>query len=522
MFKIQNGGIHQKSTVPKQTLVVTDFCARKFTGPGSRESNENKGTRNTSIPISQISSIEYRKPNSTQIIQLDEQTKGHLINLLSSNTQYQNGNKNPTFVNNSNGDSKKDRRKSMGNLSSHNLEESFKNQDEMENEIPLKQPNKQNQETKGNSKVKDDFELIPNRKKYDTSFEDEFYEAQSLKNFNETKIQVTKKPSLQDKNGAHGFQPESINKTKDQKSEFSISRNSKENGSFKKEEDNQFNLTTTNNSYKNKNRETSEKQSIRNHSPIKSEESKKEKRNSVIILNDALDGVNQEIETSNFSFEPTKKNKVSDVPSSTMNLSSLNTSKSHSEILNKDLIKTSGQSHGENNIKKIVVIKSDGGENTNPSNANKNLETISISNLIHTHYYDGKIRQGLGKKVSEKLEAINKLHFSTKKEELETFVNQIKHMLDKKAKSNLETIISEFIAFGNVNGNSNYDKSNLLYAHDLLYGIAEVYAFVTYDIKTELIQLLNTQLNEMEGGMCSSGRCARLTQVYISHIEDML
>lgn len=85
--------------------------------------------------------------------------------------------------------------------------------------------------------------------------------------------------------------------------------------------------------------------------------------------------------------------------------------------------------------------------------------------------------------------------------------------------TNINTIITDFVNLGHSIG-PNYDNTNDLYADDLLYILYILVQTITeIDVKTDLIDLINIQLDEMNSGMCASGRTHRLFQIICAY-ED--
>ncbi len=124
------------------------------------------------------------------------------------------------------------------------------------------------------------------------------------------------------------------------------------------------------------------------------------------------------------------------------------------------------------------------------------------SELLNTHYYDGKLTLPVGNLQDEidRAAAISKEDRLKAYEELTTYLETKLNVFQKR---NLTRIIQDF----EVGSKANYDPINKIDAGDLLYLCYEK----INDPDFEAIFLL--QLEDMTTGMCSAGRNIRLFQV---------
>lgn len=135
----------------------------------------------------------------------------------------------------------------------------------------------------------------------------------------------------------------------------------------------------------------------------------------------------------------------------------------------------------------------------------------SNSQYLNTHYYDGKIKHILQNDIlpikNEK--KINKL-------------GELKEMVKKvveKSKGKLNylfnnTIFAIDLIIRDIINPNNYDPTNKVYAHDLLYLVTEI---IQKDQEIDVLPFLMEQLVDiLHQGSCAQGRCTRIYQIYIS------
>lgn len=114
---------------------------------------------------------------------------------------------------------------------------------------------------------------------------------------------------------------------------------------------------------------------------------------------------------------------------------------------------------------------------------------------LETHHYDGKLLD-MARKI-QKAEIDDKMEMF---QEFEQFVHspyfgKMKH--------------DDYSRNG-----ANYDNTNNVDAVDILVEIFKRYKTLSDEKKKDLLQILNSQIEDMVSGFCSQGRCTRLLQVF--------
>ena len=122
---------------------------------------------------------------------------------------------------------------------------------------------------------------------------------------------------------------------------------------------------------------------------------------------------------------------------------------------------------------------------------------------VNTHFFDGKIHYAM-EKIAPFIEVASKVSAVVKLREFQQF----KRRLTVPAAIRSYTIIvRDFEGAGRTVVSGNWDSTNRLYACDLLYAIV-----MNSSKSDELVSLLESQLVDMQTGMCPQGRTTRLVQ----------
>lgn len=138
-----------------------------------------------------------------------------------------------------------------------------------------------------------------------------------------------------------------------------------------------------------------------------------------------------------------------------------------------------------------------------------------FSPLLEVHYYDGKIKQGIGKDIKVLYDEISILSFEEKKIKLEDFIITIKEKLSNNSQHNLDVIHKDFL----ISMANNFDSTNYIFAHDILCILSNIYFFIDEDSQKDLLVLLDTQFKDMDTGKCPSGRVSRLMQIVLCYTQ---
>jgi hypothetical protein len=123
------------------------------------------------------------------------------------------------------------------------------------------------------------------------------------------------------------------------------------------------------------------------------------------------------------------------------------------------------------------------------------------SELLNTHYYDGKI--------TVRPPAYPMMSLSDKKSILESFFNNIRDGLSPMAKHYMSMIISD------IGTPKNYCSANQMYAEDVLIAIYDVIRHNPEKIQ-DTCSRLSEQLSDISSGECPAGRNLRLYQIWFS------
>ena len=127
------------------------------------------------------------------------------------------------------------------------------------------------------------------------------------------------------------------------------------------------------------------------------------------------------------------------------------------------------------------------------------MSAPSDAHSDNVHQFDGKLRAYsniITKYSIEVKDNVLKKYFST--------------LTNEQAKTSLSTIIGDNIG----GGGSNFQAENGLDASDILTDI------VIREDYTDLKGYLEEQLADMASGLCDSGRCVRLTQIWLAYMES--
>lgn len=145
--------------------------------------------------------------------------------------------------------------------------------------------------------------------------------------------------------------------------------------------------------------------------------------------------------------------------------------------------------------------------------------TLGGIDALNAHFYDGHISYAIDF-FKEELSIIQQ----KSKEEKNASLQILRELLVKKGLTQKATMCLNSIT-SNINCKSNYDSKSKINAADLLYLIYEyIIKEIDYENKitleeninkSEYINLLIVQLDEMASGMCPQGRVNRLFQVLL-------
>jgi len=122
---------------------------------------------------------------------------------------------------------------------------------------------------------------------------------------------------------------------------------------------------------------------------------------------------------------------------------------------------------------------------------------------LNTHFFDGKIHYALDL-IAPYLEQSSKADAVTKLREFEKLKQKI---TNPGALRCFDAIVRDFDGAGRTASSGNWDSTNGLYACDLLYAIC-----VNSYENGEIVKLLESQLIDMQTGLCPQGRTTRLVQ----------
>lgn len=151
-------------------------------------------------------------------------------------------------------------------------------------------------------------------------------------------------------------------------------------------------------------------------------------------------------------------------------------------------------------LNRVVYMETPIVSRTPVTTANTDAQVLG-PNSLNTHFFDGKIQYALDT-IIPYIDAAKKV---TATEKLSAFSTLRMGIVDRRALHCFDIIVRDLDGFGRVRASGNYDSANNVYACDLLYAC-------TLIPTSEMVSLLESQLIDMNSGLCPQGRTTRLIQ----------
>jgi len=125
---------------------------------------------------------------------------------------------------------------------------------------------------------------------------------------------------------------------------------------------------------------------------------------------------------------------------------------------------------------------------------------------LETHFYDNAIV--VEPSIKEKLDDVFLIDNNEKRSLILRYFRSSKRSMSQQATKNLNVIVDDMIHKNSAK--KNFDPSNQLWSGDILYTICGL------NPSRPIIDALEIQLQDMNKGFCSQGRCTRLYQILAS------